>query len=466
MKVDQEGKSWLQHPVFWAVSLFIILILLAQLRVQFPSHAGTEKADDRYSDLQNFSKVLNLIQQYYVEESDMKRLIYGAIKGMLRELDPHSSFMTPEMYKEFKSETAGRFGGLGVEIAVQNGLLTVISPIEDTPAYHAGVKAGDKIVGIDGVSTKGLSLAEASILMKGKIGQKITLSIAREGQDNPIDIPIVRGNVVVKSVKATDMEDGYLYVKLTSFIENTSDDLREVLADYVKKHGKIAGLLMDLRRNPGGLLDQAVKVSDLFLKEGVIVSTIGRNKAEKEVISASKNAVYTNFPIIILVNEYSASASEIVSGALQDNNRAIIAGEKTFGKGSVQSVIELNDGSGLKLTVARYFTPKGISIQAEGITPDIEIEEADADHFQKSFIPKQKSTREKDLDGHLKNDREKLMESQKRMGDASSKWWKDFAIKKDDRDSPGDKLRKNDYQIYQALNYLKTWKTFEKTTVK
>ncbi|HND84595.1 MAG TPA: S41 family peptidase, partial [Pseudobdellovibrionaceae bacterium] len=206
--------------------------------------------------------------------------------------------------------------------------------------------------------------------------------------------------------------------------------------------------------------------SDLFLKEGVIVSTIGRNKAEKEVISASKNAIYTNFPIIILVNEYSASASEIVSGALQDNNRAIIAGEKTFGKGSVQSVIELNDGSGLKLTVARYFTPKGVSIQAEGITPDIEIEEADADHFQKSFIPKQKSTREKDLDGHLKNDREKLMESQKRMGDASSKWWKDFAVKKDDRDSPGDKLRKSDYQIYQALNYLKTWKTFEKTTVK
>ena len=232
----------------------------------------------------------------------------------------------------------------------------------------------------------------------------------------------------------------------------------------LKKEGMTA-LVLDLRRNPGGLLDQAVKGSDLFLKEGVIVSTIGRNKAEKEVISASKNAVYTNFPIIILVNEYSASASEIVSGALQDNNRAIIAGEKTFGKGSVQSVIELNDGSGLKLTVARYFTPKGISIQAEGITPDIEIEEADADHFQKSFIPKQKSTREKDLDGHLKNDREKLMESQKRMGDASSKWWKDFAVKKDDRDSPGDKLRKSDYQIYQALNYLKTWKTFEKTTV-
>lgn len=461
MKQNEKSKRWLSHPIFWAVSLFVILLLLAQLRIQFPAHAA-EKAEDRYSDLQNFSKVLNLIQQYYVEETDMKRLIYGAIKGMLRELDPHSSFMTPEMYREFKSETSGQFGGLGVEIAVQNGILTVISPIEDTPAFHAGVKAGDKIIAIDGVSTKGLSLAEASILMKGKIGQQITLTMARENVDAPIDIPIVRGNVKVKSVKYTDMDDGFAYVKITSFIENTASELKAALEAHLQKKSKISGLLIDFRRNPGGLLDQAVKVSDLFLNEGVIVSTIGRNKAEKEVINASKTAPFTGFPIIILVNEYTASASEIVSGALQDNDRAVIVGERTFGKGSVQSVIELNDGSGLKMTVARYFTPKGISIQAEGITPDIEIDEVDAENFQKSVVQKSKSTREKDLDGHLKGDREKLIENQKKVSDQASKWWKDFAQKKDDKDTPANKLMRSDYQVYQAFNYLKSWRTFER----
>ncbi len=415
-------------------------------------------AQDRYSDLQNFSKVLNLIQQYYVEDVDTRKLIYGAIKGMLRELDPHTNFMTPDMFKEFEKETSGEFGGLGIEILIQNGILTVISPIEDTPAYKAGVKPGDKIVAIDNNSTKGMSWAEASQLLRGKKGQKVTLKIIREGSEDPVDIEIVRGNVKIQSVKYTDLEDGYAYVKITSFIENTANDLSKFVNAHIKKNKKIEGLLIDLRKNPGGLLDQAVKVSDMFLKEGQIVSTMGRQKKDKEIISATKQGKLTDFPIVILVDEYSASASEIVAGALQDNKRAVIVGEKTFGKGSVQSVVKLQDGSGLKLTVARYYTPKGVSIQAEGITPDIEIEEIDGEVFAKAIV-KDRGKREKDLQGHLKGDKEKANEKkQKTKMDSSVAWWKDYGSKQKEATAK-EKLFRKDYQAYQAYNYLKSWKT-------
>jgi len=450
--------------VFKNIRYFAIITLLTTFIYFFDIGIGIKSfAEERYGDLQNFSKVLNLVQQYYVEEVDTKKLIYGAIKGMLRELDPHTNFLPPDVYKDFESETSGEFGGLGIEISIQNGVLTIISPIEDTPAWEAGIKPGDKVIGVDGVTTKNLSLIEASQLMRGKKGDKIVLKIIRENEEEPRDITIVRGNVKIKSVKYTDIENGYAYIKITSFIENTARDLEKVLSAHSKKYGKVEGLLLDLRRNPGGLLDQAVKVSDMFLKDGVIVSTIGRNVKEKEVQSATKHGSFADVPIVILVNEYTASASEIVSGALQDNKRALIVGNRTFGKGSVQSVVKLGDGSGLKLTVARYYTPSGVSIQAEGIRPDIEIDDVDTEAFSKAVI-KNKATRERDIIGHLKGDVEKR--SAKDVKELKSlpketgvyAWWRDAASKKDLALSPKDKLFKSDYQVYQAYGYLRASK--------
>lgn len=420
--------------------------------------AAKNAVEERYLDLQTFAKVLNLIQQYYVEEVDTKKLIYGGIKGMLKELDPHTNFLPPDIFKEFENETSGEFGGIGIEISSQQGILTIISPIEDTPAYLAGVKPGDKVIAIDGKSTKGLSLVEAAQLMRGKKGEKIILTVARDNVDKPLDISIVRGNVKMKSVKYTDMEDGYSYVKLTQFMETTSEDLKKALDAHIAKHKEIKGLIIDLRKNPGGLLDQAVKVSDFFLDEGVIVSTIGRDKSQKEVIKAKKEGTYAKFPIIVLMNQYSASASEIVAGALQDNKRAVIMGERSFGKGSVQSVVKLGDGSALKLTIARYYTPSGISIQSEGIKPDISVEDVDVEAFRKAII-KQESAREKDIAGHLKGDRETVEEVNPETTKTSiMAWWQEVAQnKKEESLSPKEKLIKSDYQAYQAYNYLRSW---------
>lgn len=457
-------KSFLQKwkTVILALLLLIALFVLAETGFQVRAFA-----QERYADLQNFTKVLNLVQQYYVEEVDTKKLIYGAIKGMLRELDPHTNFMPPEIFKDFETETSGEFGGLGIEISVQNGILTIISPIEDTPAWEAGIKPGDKVIAVDGHSTKNLSLVEASQLMRGKKGSKIVLRIVRDNEEEPRDITIVRGSVKIKSVKYSDLDDGYAYIKITSFIENTGKDLEKAIEAHLKTHKKMEGLILDLRRNPGGLLDQAVKVSDMFLKDGVIVSTIGRNKKDKEVSMATKKGPFTDFPLIILVNEYTASASEIVSGALQDNKRALIMGERTFGKGSVQSVVKLGDGSGLKLTVARYYTPSGISIQAEGIKPDIEVEEMDSETFAKG-VAKGRPTREKDIAGHLRGDREKDSEKAEKTLDLSAKdndnavaWWKDVGNKKDANLTNREKLFKNDYQLYESFSYLKAWKTLK-----
>ncbi len=444
-----------------AITLSIFAIIIV-----FGGRPLVSFAQDRYNELQNFSKILNLTQQYYVEEVDTKKLITGAIKGMLRELDPHTNYMPPEIFKDFESETAGEFGGLGIEISIQNGILTIISPIEDTPAWNAGIKPGDKIVAIDGQSTKGFSLVEASAMLKGKRGSKTVLSVIRDNQEKPLDFSITRGSVKIKSIKPTLLDEGFLYVKVTSFIENTSKDLEKVLSDFKKRNnGKIEGILIDLRRNPGGLLEQAIKVSDLFLKEGIIVSTIGRDPKNKEVTYATKKAAYADIPVVILINEYSASASEIVAGALQDNKRAVVVGERSFGKGSVQSVIKLGDGSGLKLTVARYYTPSGISIQSEGIKPDIEIEDVDAEVFAKA-VNKSKGYREKDITGHLKGDKEKIANDKKNstvptMDKNAVAWWKDIGSKKDSDLSDKEKLFKSDYQAYQAYSYLRAWKTLK-----
>ena len=451
-------RKWITNNKH-ARSLILVSTLFAVLvAVGYSQRTMVSWAEDRYTDLQNFSKVLNLIQQYYVDEVDTKKLIYGAIKGMLRELDPHTNFMPPDMFKEFENETSGEFGGLGIEISVQNGILTIISPIEDTPAWKAGIKAGDKVVAIDGHSTKGMSLVEASQYLRGKRGSQVVLRVVRENEEDPKDIPIVRGSVKIKSVKYTDLEDGYAYIRITSFIENTARDLQKAIEEHEAKYKKVEGILIDLRKNPGGLLDQAVKTSDMFLKDGVIVSTVGRTAKDKEVTSASKKGKYTNFPIVVLVDQYSASASEIVSGALQDNKRALIVGERTFGKGSVQSIVKLQDGSGLKLTVARYYTPSGVSIQAEGIKPDVEIDDVDPEVFSKSIV-KTKGTREKDIQGHLKGEKEKREEGAKKQASNDAvAWWKDYGSKSQDS-TQKEKLFSADYQVYQAFNYLKAWKT-------
>ena len=436
-------------------SLLIVGVLVIVLNIPLINSFARE----RYNDLQLFTKVLNLVQQYYVEDVDTKKLIYGGIKGMLKELDPHTNFLPPDIYKEFESETSGEFGGLGIEITLKKGVLTVISPIEDTPAWKAGIKPGDKVVSINGESTKGLSLAEAAKMMRGKKKTAIKLGIFREGFEEPKVFAIKRGVVKIKSVKYTDLDAGYAYIKITSFIENTYKEINKYLDKHRKKHKSVKGVVIDLRKNPGGLLNQATRISDLFLKDGVIVSTIGRNKKEKEVIYAKKKGTVEDFPIVILIDEYAASASEILAGALQDNKRALIMGKRSFGKGSVQSVVKLGDGSGLKLTVAKYYTPNGVSIQAEGINPDVELESLDKktlDEVRKN----KKVRREKDIKGHLLSDAEKkaLKAEKKNMMDF---WWSEDPSKKK-KLSKREKLLSEDFQVFQAYNYLKAWAVIKK----
>jgi carboxyl-terminal processing protease len=404
------------------------------------------KAAERYTELQVFSKVLNFVQRYYVEDVDTKKLVYGAIKGMLEELDPHTNFLPPDLYKEFKSETSGEFGGVGIEITNQDGNLTVIAPIEDTPAWKAGILAGDKIISINGEPTKGLSLVEAAQKMKGETGEKITLGISRANKKEALVFTIKRAKLKTQSVKYTDMDDGYAYIKLTSFIQKSGDDLKESLEKHKKRHKEIKGLILDLRNNPGGLLDQAVQVSNLFLKEGIIVSTRGRDGKKEEIIRAGEAGTLEDFPIIVLVNEYSASASEILAGALQDNQRAVVMGRRSFGKGSVQSVIELEDGSALKLTVARYFTPSGSSIQAKGIVPDIVVEKFNPEAY-KEAVNRQKVKREGDIKGALKAEKT-----------SQAAFWTD---KDKSNLSPNEQILSEDFEVLQAFNYLKAWKVFK-----
>jgi len=446
--------------LFVTILLFLLGMIVGRPLLDVAS--AKEKEKDKYENLQVFAKVLNLVQQYYVEPVDLQKLIYGGIKGILTELDPHTSFLSPEVFTEFENETSGEFGGIGIEMSIQSSVLTVLAPIEDSPAWKAGIKGGDKIVTINGESTKGFSLVDAAQRMRGKKDKSVKLGVYRDGFTEPKEYLIVRDVIKVKSVKYTDLEHGYAYVRITSFIEKTSKDLEGTLQDHVKRHKKIKGLVIDLRNNPGGLLEQAIKVSDMFLDDGVIVSTIGRNKDVKEVVSAKKEGTYEFFPLVVLINEYSASASEIVAGALQDNKRALIVGERSFGKGSVQSVVKLGDGSGLKLTVARYYTPSGVSIQAEGIKPNVRVPEVDSDLFQKAISGKP-ARREQDIKGHLLSEKEKG--KAKPAADHSSKYWFLEADKEDKKLSEKDQLLKKDYQLLEAYNYVRSWDAFrmEKT---
>jgi len=400
-----------------------------------------------YKDIKTFNEVFDMVKKNYVDEVDSATLIQGAINGMIRSLDPHSSFMTPEIYKELEVETQGRFGGIGIEITILKDVLTVVSPIEDTPAFNAGIKTGDQIIRIDGKSTKDITIMEAVKKLRGPKDTKVTITIMRENMPKPKDIVLTRAVIQVKSVKAKTFDDNIGYIRIASFHERTSDDLRKALREVSEKHNPMKGLVLDLRNDPGGLLIQAIEVSDMFLKSGVIVSTRGRTKNMETKTTARNDDNEITCPMVVLVNEGTASAAEIVAGALQDNGRALVIGTQTFGKASVQTVIPLEDGSALKLTTARYYTPKGRSIQAEGIKPDIVVKYIrPSEDAENNTAWWEDRVREKDLKGHIKPAKEdgtKLDENQAK----DVKYPSDLA---------------HDNQLKTAIDILKSWDIMKK----
>src|SRR5438034_4642201 len=332
-------------------------------------------AKESYEGLETFTNILSIIQKNYVDDVQTKALIEGAINGMLASLDPHSAYLTPDLYKELQVDTKGSFGGLGIEITNRNGVLTVVSPIEDTPAYRAGVKSGDQIMKINGEFSKDMTLVDAVKKMRGPKDTKVTLTLKRESAPDIFDVTMTREIIKIQSVKWKKLEPGYGYVRVTQFQERTDDDLERALKSLDKETGGLQGLVLDLRNDPGGPLRHAVRVADLFLDSGLIVYTAGRLENQQQTYFAHKPGTWGAFPMVVLVNGGTASASEIVAGALQDHKRALVLGTQTFGKGSVQTILPLDDSSALRLTTARYFTPSGRSIQATGIVPDIVMDQ-------------------------------------------------------------------------------------------
>jgi len=420
--------------------------LIALLVAMFSAGVGVSDmfwpaigAEGNYEKLKIFADVLSIIQSHYVEEVDTDEVLYGAIDGMLEILDPHSSFLPPEIYHELQVETKGSFGGLGIEITIKDGLLTVVSPIEDTPAYRVGIHAGDKIIGIEGESTEGINLIQAVKKLRGPKGTQVTITIMREEFEDPADFTIIRDIIEIQSIKSRLEEGRFGYVRIVQFQANTTEKLQDHIQILKEESGPLSGLVLDLRNNPGGLLDQAVKVVDCLLHTGLIVYTEGRVENQMQEFSAGKIDVIFDGPIVVLVNGGSASGSEIVAGALQDHGRAVILGTQTFGKGSVQTIIPLDDGSGLRLTTAKYFTPNGVNIQATGITPDI-IVEIEGTESSRAGARKEKEEAAEDLEGHVTD-----------KGTGGEKGTEESHFR--------------DIQFERALEYLKTWEVFGKTAL-
>jgi len=390
-------------------------------------------------ELRSFTEVFSRIKKDYVEEVSDKTLLENAIRGMLSGLDPHSSYLDPEHFKELQVGTSGEFGGLGIEVGMEDGFVKVISPIDDTPAQRAGVKAGDLVIRLDEKPVKGMTLHDAVKIMRGKVGTDIVLTIIREGEEKPLKITITRDTIKVKSVRARDLGDGFGYLRVSQFQSRTGENLTEAIEKLKKDNdGKLNGLVLDLRNNPGGVLNAAVEVSDAFLETGLIVYTQGRIADSEMKFNATPRRVLDGAPLVVLVNGGSASASEIVAGALQDHKRAVIIGTRTFGKGSVQTILPLNEKTALKLTTARYYTPSGRSIQAEGVTPDIILEPLKITKLEGMG----ERVKEADLSGHLDNGN----------GKNKSKDDKKDGKKKDE---PELSLAQRDYQLFEALNVLK-----------
>jgi carboxyl-terminal processing protease len=429
------------------VSLFFIVIFvfgfLLGANISFGKKVAVSSDDKEiYEYLKTFDNVIDLVKKNYVEEVSDKEIVYAAIKGILESLDPHSSFLTPDMYKDMQTDTRGEFGGIGIEISIKDGFPVVITPIEDTPAFKEGIKAGDHIVRIDGKPTKNMNIESVVKMIRGQKGKAINLTIVREGLPGVKEYSVVRDIIQVKSVKFKMLDDDYGYIRIVQFQEKTAQDLDNAFKELEKtnKGKELKGLILDLRNDPGGLLEQAVKVSDKFLNDGVIVSIEGRGEKKKQednkikFSAEKKTGDYLN-PLVVLINEGSASASEIVAGALQDYKRAIIVGTKSFGKGSVQTIIPLGDGSALRLTTAKYYTPKGRSIQGDGVTPDIVVENNMVRSKDNKIVP----LKEKDL-VDAKNGKDAVEKPVKKL--------EDFNIKT---------LEDDDFQLHMGIQILKSW---------
>lgn len=446
--------------------------LLAQDKNQ--DKKGSIAKKSRFEQLELFNKVLYLIESQYYREVDTSKLIEGAIKGMMDTLDPHSAFLNNDVFEKMQSDTSGEFGGLGIEVTQKDGHIIIITPIDDTPAYRAGIKPQDKIVEIDHESILGLSLDDTVEKMRGKAGAKIHLGISRKGVEGIKHFEITREIIKVKPVKAELLKDGYAYLRLTQFQRRSAESIIEEykkMQDKMKNAGGIKGIILDLRSNPGGLLDQAVDVSSIFLKDGIVVSTESRDKNNKDIRYVKKTGFKDlDTPMIVLVNGSSASASEIVAGALQDQKRAIIAGQQSFGKGSVQTVAQIDETAGVKLTIAQYMTPSGKKIQAVGIKPDVELDDVASTDFEK-IIKDSNPIREKDLKNHLTATIETKEEKVER--EAKSKEERNARIakmkesaKKSDKTSEDEEIFKKfepqqDFQVLQAIKILQSLSVYK-----
>jgi carboxyl-terminal processing protease len=438
MEQERRHRSWYLGPIL--VLAVVVGVLIGK------GWERTGHASETYEELKTFSEVLTQVQKHYVDEVKSKDLVQGAIRGMLATLDPHSAYMTPEMYKEIQVETKGEFGGVGIQIGVKDNRLAVIAPIEGTPAQRAGIKAGDFIIKVNDESTKDLTLMEAVQKMRGPKGTKVNLTIQRDGVPEPLVFSLVRDTIKIESVRSKVVENNVGYVRLTQFQESTGKDLLRSLKAL--REQKIQSLVLDLRNNPGGLLTAAVEVSEQFVASGkLIVSIKGRDGRKDDYVSRAKETP-DDFPMIVLVNEGSASASEIVAGALQDWGRAVVIGATTFGKGSVQTILPLADGSGLRLTTAKYYTPKGRSIQTTGITPDIVVK------------PQQPPVVAKAGD---KDAEAKAAKGKDAVAAPTAKAAEDKAAKP--AAGPGEPAAEatteEDVQLQKAVELLKTWKIFK-----
>jgi carboxyl-terminal processing protease len=436
-------SQWKRIGNFKIVLVIFAVFLIGVLIGSGQSQKVSALSNSMYEDLKVLTDVIGLIQKDYVEETKSKDLVNGAIKGMLETLDPHSAFMPPNMFKEMQEETKGRFEGLGIEITIKDGILTVVSPIEETPAYKAGILAGDQIVKIDGESTKNFTLMDSVKRMRGPRGTKVTITIMREGFTKPRDFTLVRDVIPVRSVRHELLEKNYGYIRLSQFQEKTDGEFEKAMkALEEESKGTLKGLVLDLRNNPGGLLDQAIKISDRFIDSGLIVSVEGRKEDQKMKFYAHPGGNISRYPLVVLVNGGSASGAEIVAGAIQDQGRGILVGTQTFGKGSVQTIIPLKDGSGLRLTTARYYTPSGRSIQAKGIVPDIIVKPSRPEEEKEVVIPKLPT--EKDLERHL-------MDAEKGAPKEKEKPKKEEVKEK----------KPVDHQLERAIELLKSWDIFK-----
>jgi carboxyl-terminal processing protease len=441
----------IRQKVFIGTLLFLSVVAsLVASGVYRQLLAGTDKT---YEQLKLFSDVLDIVEKNYVDPVDSKELIEGAIQGMLGSLDPHSSFLSADSYNELQIDTKGEFSGIGIVITMKENILTVVSPIEGTPAHEAGIKSGDQIIKVDGESTKDMKLWEAVKKIRGQKGTTVLITIMPKEAGEPKDFEIVRDVIPLESVHSHVLKPGYGYLRVTNFRDNTYDDAKAALRELESGETPLEGLILDLRDNPGGLLDQSVKVADLFLEEGEIVSIKGRSGSQSKSYSARDDGKKRVYPMVLLINEGSASASEIVAGALQDHGRALILGMTSFGKGSVQTVEPLRDGYGLKLTIARYYTPKGHAIQAEGITPDVLVEER---FLPEKEEPEKHVLQEKDLKNHISaKPEEGLSEGLEEANDG-----KDADLAGEETPDDVKELLTKDNQVGRALDILASWKIF------